>query len=272
MNEFSSTRNAHTMHADRSSAKYGSNRRQWIAGTITWVAAVACSGVVASAALTYPDQAGVNVTYTSMHESSATDDLPLYGEPTIKVDSLFFEDASFAAAAGSGKPSVDVTDGAFSFTIEGNDDTTIDAISIVEGGDYTLVGTASATVQAQLAFTVTVLEVDDQPITPLLLTHTETLKFDSLPPEQVGTSWEGSALFDLSAALAAENVVGGVTKVNVDIDNILVALANSSAFATIAKKSVTVTPTVTHVPEPMGAALVAVGALMLGCRRRVSAP
>lgn len=274
--DFEMGRDAQTTAGDRRTSLFalphrGRVKRSWCAGALAWVFAVVCTGVVASAAMTYPDQAGDNVNYTSMQEGSVTDDLPLYGKPRTSVDSLIFEGlTTFAAYAGPGIP-LDLTDGAFSFFIEANDDHTIDAISITETGDYRLRGTGPASmagVEADFAFTVTILEVDHQPITPLPLSQVDGLFSDILPPNEPLTGWTGSATFDFVEALAGENIAGGVTKARVAFDNSLLAWADSSALAHIAKKGVTITPTVTHIPEPMGAALVALGAVMLTVRRR----
>jgi hypothetical protein len=177
-------------------------------------------------------------------ESSGTDPVPLYGAPDPFVTGLDFDPITFVASAAGG--GADITDGQLNFTVMGQknglDVVAIESISLSEGGDYTLVGggTAASQVLAGAILAVKVTEIDGAAVTPISLTPSNaSVGFNLLANSGVVQPWSLGILVDVEAQLLSllpKKPIVGATKVEVVINNQLVAISEPASVAFIAKK------------------------------------
>ncbi len=239
--------------------------------TMATGASLALPGTMASAALyNYGDFPANTVDYLGVSEDTRELTIPLFGSPSVVGDTLDFDPTNFSSESSGLE--ADIVDAQLNLTIMARPGFTIPSVSISERGDFTLnglAGEASATVAAPIF--IEVVEIDgvalDKPID-----FAGSMIFTSggdflLSEEGIGTGqFEGLAMFDLDALLAAEGVTGSATKVKVAMDNTLSTASVPGTAAFIAKKdfdSVAVT-----VPEPASLGLVAAGAVLVLRRRR----
>ena len=217
------------------------------------------------------DLRGPDVEFVGVTEDSITDDLPLFGEPTLAGNSLVFNPSSFEAFSEDG--GVDLTDSSLTMEIVATGELGISAIDIIEAGDYSLGGdgTNETFLQAAAPVFVQIVEVDRQSIDPILIV--EALRFTpsdgifSLLDDQNGAGivWEGHLTIDLDAALAEHDVEGFVTRVLLNMDNSLIAVSEPGSLAFVKKKTarIVITPSV---PEPSSIVLACLGLLALAGR------
>lgn len=246
------------------------NRRSagWLVVLLT-ILMVAPSAVRA-AAINYGNSAVIppGVTFLSVTESSGTDPVPLYGPPAYYTTGMNFTPTGFVASATGGAS--DVTDGQLNFTISGSPSVGISGLNLFEAGDYTLTGAGTAATQALSGaiIRVTVTEIDGVPVAPINLAPVNgSVGFNLLANPGVVQPWSLGLGFNISSQLSPGFVVGA-TKVEVAINNQLLALSESGTVAFIAKKEFQLGVD-TVVPEPTGVSLtVLVGAAALSTRRR----
>jgi len=230
----------------------------------------------------YGDYVGVTVIYTDVTEDSGTDPTPLFGTPTVSGDSIDFSPPSFNASA-TGAGGVDTTDGTLTFGVEakpgGADSHFIDTIEFSEAGDFTLAGFGGlgTFVSVTANVFIDIFEVDGQDISQIniqdaLVFTPSNGDWDLLndgPGPSVNGIWTGSLSVDLTQVLIDNGIpfVDGVTRIQVTLDNTLIALSESGTSAFIAKKDADGL-SVTAVPEPSALALLAVGSLFAFRRLR----
>lgn len=247
------------------------------------LAKLAFAGVVLTVAGTalatptfYPNASGTTVNFSNMSEDSNTDPIPLFGAPTVVGDTLKFSPVSFGASstngvqAGVGGGSIDITDGTFQTTVTARPGNFITNFNITEKGDYTLIGSpvsASTFTLAGIRVFVSVLEVNGAAINPVSGSSVIVANNANLAGGSVFLGlWQGSLNFDVSALLAANGFTGQATKIQIGLDNQLIAASVNGTIAFIKKKDqdgVTIT-----VPAPSAAALLALGGVIAGRRRR----
>ena len=257
------------------------------AAALLFLAGTASLSVAAS--INYGSFIGNTVTYVNVTEDTNTGDpLPLFGSPTVIGDSIDFDPIGFSAQSSGG--GVDITDGQLKFMVVAKSDPStdfaIDSISFAEAGDTTLAGMGTdATFTAVAAYVfIDIQEVDGVGINPIKLLKslvfnpsggTYGLGTDGGGGPYYTTSWTGSLLVDLTQALIDKGVKYdlGVTKMSVNIDNVLVAISQPHTYSVIAKKdfgglSVTVNqPGQGEIPEPTSIALALVGLALVAVRR-----
>ncbi len=257
---------------------------KWVSGkTKAALAALALSaaftGAAQAAPINYGNFVGTTLMYLGVEENSITDATPLFGAPTIAVDSLVFSPPSFGASStGGGAP--DITDGTLGMTVMAKPGFALASVDFNEAGDYTVLGGgASNFVDVSTPIFVTVLEVDGVAITPIMVTDSMVFttdadgNFDSATDAGVGVIWTGSVSVDLNDVLSDNGIpfVTGVTKAIVRIDNTLVAISQDGGIAFIQKKQFEgVTITIETVPEPTTLGLLGLGGLFM-LRRRPNA-
>ena len=200
--------------------------------------------VAQAASISYGNFGPVSgISFLDVTESSGTDAVPLYGAPDPYVVGLDFDPTSFVASAAGG--GADITDGQLNFTVMGEknglDVVAIKSLSLSEGGDYTLVGsgTAGSQVLAGAILAVKVTEIDGSAVTPFSLTPSNaSVGFNLLANSGVVQPWSLGVLVDVEAQLLSmsKNFIVGATKIEVVINNQLVAISEPASVAFIAKK------------------------------------
>jgi len=218
-----------------------------------------------------------NFMWIDLVESSATDPLPLFGEPTFVMgDSLLFYPitsfSSFAEDLDS-----DITDSFFRTTIMSKDNGVgINTIELFESGAYGLTSmTQARSVVDMLDLTFQIIEIDGTPIADLGFTSAEMsgtgemifspdheFELTGLMLDDMG-EWEGTAVLDIGQFLDDLDVDGEATKVFIRFDNQLQTLADEGSSAYIDKKEfrITVDPVI---PEPSSLALAGLGCIGIG--------
>ena len=212
------------------------------------------------------------VRFLQVTESSATDDVPLYGPPDYFSVGMDFDPTNFVAAGTNGP--ADITNGQLNFGVKGNTTpllVAIDQISLFEAGDYTLVGvgTSATQVLAGAIMRVTVTEIDGVPRAPLNLTPVNaSVGFNLAANPGVVQPWSLGLSMNIDAQLAGMGIpfVAGATEIEVVIDDELLALSETSSIASIAKKDFRIDVVTEVIPEP--AALTWAGLALCGLSRR----
>ena len=218
------------------------------------------------------------VTFLGVTESSSTDPVPLFGPPSYFTTGIDFNPTSFGASSSGGGG--DVTDGQLNFTVAGtvspSQVVAISQVSLAESGDYTLVGTGTVATQtiAGGSIKVTVKEIDGVTLgTPIVLTPSNaSVGFNLIANPGVLQPWALGTSLNITAQLTALAIpfTYGATRVDVVMDDNVIALSEASTAAFIAKKDFTVglVGNVSLVPEPAGLMLLTVGAVGALARRR----
>jgi hypothetical protein len=231
--------------------------------------------------INYGNYVGINVSYLQVTEQtlSAGDADGLFGAPTVVGDQIDFDPVGFAANA-SGAGGNDITDVELTFGIQAKPNEIITTIILTEAGDYTIAGAGGAGTLAAVAANVIieVFEVDGVALGVPVQTNVQLAFAPSDGDYNLADdgqtilgSWNGSLTFDVAAFLASESIDGSATRVQVTLDNQLVALSEDGTNAFIAKKD-TDGLSVTTLPEPGAGILSALGLLGLAAftRRQAS--
>ena len=240
---------------------------------------------VTAAPINYGDFSDIppgSVMYLDVTETANTPDdtEPLYGAPSVIGNKLDFDPAGFTAAAAAG--TADLTDGQLNLTLMGAPAgpglvNAIKTIAISERGDYSLLGTGSAATQTNYAVSiaaVTVLEVSGVPVPGghVSLPGASASGGDNLAAGTDSlTPWSLGPLYDVGAAWAQTGRPGSPTKVEIAINDGLVAISEPLSAAFIAKKDFmidTVSVVVDEIPEPTTMALLGLGMCGLGILSR----
>lgn len=209
--------------------------------------------------------------------ANSLDDVPpLYGAPDPYTTGLDFDPKGFVAASVGG--GADLTDGQLNFTIM---DTValpnvvgIDAISLFEGGDYTLAGGGggATSVAAGATMIATVLEMNGVPVAPFNLTQVSASFGDALPGNAIVAPWSLGLLLDVGAQLTGLGFGPNdrATKIEIAINNTLLAQSAPGGVAFIAKKDfrLDIVPDPGIVPEPGTLALAGLALCGLAAGRK----
>jgi hypothetical protein len=218
--------------------------------------------VASAATISYGDfNAPPSTMFLDVEESSAV--VPLYGPPTPFETGLDFDPKNFVAlSAGGGPPNI--VDGQLNFTVMSPG---LNSLNLFESGDYSLIGlgTPATQVIAAASIRATVTQINGVNVAPIVLAVSNASFSDALPGAVALAPWSLGTSINIAGQLAAGQ---NATKVEIVIDNQLVAASELTSAAFIAKKEFIITTDI--IPEPTTFAL---GALALcgaaaGTRRR----
>jgi PEP-CTERM motif len=265
---------------------FESRRAVWIFGTLVMASCVALLGFSPPAlagSITYPgpfSPPGSGITFQPVIESSGTDPVPLYGPPHVASPiALDFDPLGFVATASGG--ATDITDGQLNYTItslfvNNNNGVGIASIALAEAGDYTLTtagaGTAATRVIAGADMYVKVDAIDGNTlVNPIVLNFpSSSITKNLIANPGILQPWNLGFTFPIQSQLTSMQIpfAVGATKVEVVIDDQLIAQSETQSLAFIAKKDfVNSVGTVIHgdpfVPEPSTIALATLGSLAM---------
>jgi PEP-CTERM motif len=222
------------------------------------VLAIAAGQVSYAATISYGNFGPTGgVMFNDVKESSGTDAVPLFGPPEVFPIGMDFDPTGFVATASGGNE--DITDGQLNFTVMGSGSgagsIAIGEIRFFEAGDYTLsgVGTNLTQVMAGLSARATVTQIDGVNVAPIDLTQSSaSVGFNLAANPGIVRPWTLGLSFDVAAQLRAlgRPFAVGATKVEVVIDNQLIALSQPESLAFIAKKEFRVDIDRDFIPEP----------------------
>ena len=224
--------------------------------------------------ISYGDFPGNTVIYLDVRESPSDPLTAVYGAPDpvpILADTLGFRPLDFEAISAGGIPGAVISDGQLITTVMTLPGTSgITSIHFRESGDYGMDGLTSehlAKVSATLLVELKVFEVDNVPLlVPEFFTADDGVAFMRPPDDADG--WNIEFDFDIVDLLATRGITSGrATKIDITLDNILVAMTENGSSASISKKTFLIR-TVTAIPEPSTAALIVLGAFCFGLIRR----
>jgi hypothetical protein len=209
---------------------------------------------------------GPGVSFLNVLEASGTDPVPLYGPPTAFATGLDFNPVGFTASGAGG--TADITDGQLNFTIMSPGG--VKFVNLAESGNYSLtgVGTPATQVIAGAIIRATVTQINGVNVAPIVLfANTVSSSFNLVANPGVLQPWALGTNYNVGGLLSVlgYNATQKATKVDISIDNQLIAISEPLSSASISKTdfNLTVTP---QVPEPAtlslaGLALCGVAAL-----------
>lgn len=223
----------------------------------------------AFATTVHGDYPGSTIDFLGVQETTNSDGdpEPLFEEPTVVGNSLYFFPSNFVAQSNGGD-GPDTTAALLEMTLQSTMSTYIETIEISEFGDTDLAGgagTASTGAFVGMSGVVTILSATTPgPWTPINFVATFDQDTFALPGDAGTSSFAGLASIDVASA------VPGVTQAFLQIDNFLFASSEGGTSSYIQKKvdgALVIT-----VPEPTSLALVGLGLLgaALAGRRRDS--
>lgn len=223
------------------------------------------SAVANAATISYGDfNAPPSTMFLGVEESSVGSPLPLYGPPAPFETGLDFDPKNFVALSAGGGPA-DITDGQLNFTVMSPGLLSLD---LFEAGDYTLVGTGTPATFVTAAATIhaTVTQINGVNVAPIVLA-TPNASFNASLPANIGAlqPWSLGVAIDIAGQLPAGQ---NATKVDIVIDNQLIAASQPTSAAFIAKKEFIITTEIVPEPATLGLACLALCGTALAARRR----
>jgi hypothetical protein len=209
------------------------------------------------------------VTFINVTESSGTDPVPLYGPPAPFAFGLDFNPQNFVASTANG--GADITDGQLNYTIQSPG---LTFLGVTENGDYTisgLAGTPATRVAAGVIARATVTQVNGVNVVPTPLLPVNASFSDALPPDEVTQPWSLGLGLNVGAQVTALFGQGArATRVDIVIDNTLLAISEPGTIAFIAKKEFIVDHDVVPEPSTLGLAFVALCGLGISAARKTA--
>ncbi len=213
---------------------------------------------------------GSTVDFLQVTEDSTTDPTPLFGAPTAALDAIIFNPVSFGASATNG--AFDITDGTLTTMVDARPGFNIPSVNIAEAGDYTLAGPGSPGTwcSVSMAVFITVYEVNDAAINSFTYSASGTFSpnggFYSLPANAgILQIWNGSLTVNVDALVASHGFSGSATRIQITLDNQLLAFSEPNTVSFIKKKEAGVIITV---PAPASLGVVGLAGLAAFRRRR----
>lgn len=222
-------------------------------------------------AVLYGDFNGSTVDFLAVQDQNG-----LFGAPTVSGDSLDFSPNTFEAicpGAPSCPPDPALVDDTLTITIQANSGSYIDDVLLTEAGDTVLSSFLNAFAATQVSATVFVdiFEIDGVSVNNIngnaQMVFTNGGQYTTTNGYLGTNVWTGTLLIDLDAIIAANQATGRATRVQLNLNNTLIAFAASGASARIEKKDIDGLA-ITIVPEPGTALLMGLGLAGLASVRR----
>jgi hypothetical protein len=229
------------------------------------LALVGATRPAAAASISYGDFiVSADLRFEDVTESSGTDPVPLYGPPAGFSLGLDFDPLGFLATASGGAQ--DITDGQLNFSILSSLSEGISTLNLFEAGDYTLAGggTSDSQAIAGAILRASVTQIDGVDIAPMSLVPVNaSVGFNLAANAGVVQPWSLGLGLDVAAQLLSLGFGPDqrATRLEVVIDNQLLALSEVESVSLIAKKDFRI-DIGTVVPEP-SAALLLIGAFLV---------
>lgn len=224
-----------------------------------------------SQAVNYFDFAGSTVDFLNVRDQNG-----LFGAPTVSGDSLDFSPNTFEAicpGAPNCPPTPVQVDDTLTLSIDARDGSFIDDLLLTEAGDTVLSSFLNAFAATSVSATVfvDVFELNGVAVNNIngnaQMVFTRNGQYET-NDEGAGTHiWTGSLLIDLDQIIFNAGGTGRATLVEINLNNTLVAFAQSGASARIEKKDIDGLA-ITVVPEPTTALMMALGLVGLASFRR----
>ena len=218
------------------------------------------------------------VLYSDVKESSSSDPVPppLYGAPSIFVNTLDFDPTGFGATSVGPIPGADITEGQLNFGFQAIPGSGIAGFTLSESGDFTLTGSGTAITHVSTGlyaqFEITHVNGTALPAS-ISVTGSSSFTADLANSPGLNQPWSLSLAIDFGPALTNAGFnpqTDFVTAGELVSNNGLIAVSegNPSTVAQLAKKDYKVNPWVAPIPEPGSIALLAIGGLACVTRRR----
>ena len=256
----------------------------WCWGFAVMLAAGLLAATAHAAPINYGDFSDIppgSVMYLDVTESASSpgDIEPLFGGPSILVNSLQFTPDSSRLAATTTSPSIpDLTQGSLTFVLEGTG-AAITSFALSASGHLTLAGPVGVGASAEVVYgigvsSISVLEIDGLPVSsPLVLPGSDvSLTADLADGAHDNAPWTMTHIYDVNAALtnAGVSFQTGATLLAIGLSNTLVAQVDTVGEASVSESSFNIMATTRAVPEPATLVLMSLGVLGMATRRRAA--
>lgn len=231
--------------------------------------------LVLSASFAISAQAGITTYYGNFDADTVkyldvTENMTAgtYGSPSVVGDSLTFAPVGVEALADASTSTNSISvqnDAQLLFGVTAKEGKAIAGLEFSELGDYSMIGSGFAFVDVTANFYVTIMDVDGEELDSAFTTVSSM----TFSPNADGTVmhsapftqgvWDGDIYLDVLSMLTTEGIsyVDGVTRMSVNLDNILVAYASPGGSSLIKKKDLTgFTVTSDVIPEPASLVLI----------------
>ena len=191
----------------------------------------------------YGDLQGQGLLFSQITEISSSDNLPLYGAPSVAGNSLIFNNPNFSVNADANGQ--EFVDGRIAFSVTSTNGRLLTGITLNESGVFQLNGSNSEASINAIAFAVGG-------------GVTYPAEFENVSQSESVSRWQNSLTIEFDQPL---------TSFSFDADNQLFALAGIDSSSFVDKQNISLT--VSSIPEPAATTGLLFCGLLLLRRKRV---